>query len=280
MAGSNFSKKTKLYSANNFEDIDSISLGVHHFPPGTMEFHSNQLLEINKAIVAMQLEDNNVIALEELIDISKKYEPQQKIKTKIFETITEIGKIFIIALFVFILSRQLIQNYVVDGISMEPTLFGNDYLIVNRTNYRSLNVGWVPFVNRDRLEIRNALQVGDMIVFTYGNNNKRDLVKRIAAMPGQVVQIKEGVITVDDKPIQEFDINAPSLLMMPAFFIEKTIVPEGKIFVLGDNKYASNDSRYLGFIDMHKIIGKAQLIYWPQERWQTFDHKARIDLGK
>lgn len=277
----NFGTKKQLQSAHSIEGIDSSSLGVHHFPPGTIVFHPNEIQEIETEIIAMQtLQDNKVIVLEEFIQDSEKREPQQYLKSKVIETFQEIGKIFIIALFVFFLSRQIIQNYVVDGVSMEPTLFSNDYLIVNRINYRSLNTSWIPFINKERVEIRNALQVGDMIIFTQGTNRKRDLVKRIAAMPGQVVQIKDGFITVDGKTIQEYDTKAPTLLSLPSFFIEKTMVPEGKIFVLGDNKYASNDSRYLGFIDMHKIIGKAQLIYWPQERWQTFEHKARIDLGK
>tara|TARA_Y100001970_G_scaffold294173_1_gene447948 strand:+ start:5977 stop:6822 length:846 start_codon:yes stop_codon:yes gene_type:complete len=281
MTGNNFNNKIKLHSAHNVEGIDSSSLGVHNFPPGTVELHSNEISEIEEEIIAMQaLQDNKVIVIDELIDISDDSKPQQHTKTKLIEAFQEIGKIFIIALFVFFLSRQIIQNYVVEGVSMEPTLFSNDYLIVNRINYRSLNVKWVPFINRDRIEIRNALQVGDMIVFTQGKNRKRDLVKRIAAMPGQVVQMKDGFITVDGKTIQEYDTKAPTLLSLPSFFIEKTMVPEGKIFVLGDNKYASNDSRYLGFIDMHKIIGKAQLIYWPQDRWQSFEHQARIDLGK
>jgi signal peptidase I len=281
MAESNFNKKVKLNSAHNFEGIDSSSLGVHNFPPGTIVFHPNEIQEIETEMIAIQtLQDNKVIVLDEFIQDSEKREPQQYLKSKVIETFREISKIFIIALFVFFLSRQIIQNYVVDGVSMEPTLFSNDYLIVNRINYRSLNTSWIPFINKERVEIRNALQVGDMIVFTQGKNRKRDLVKRIAAMPGQVVQMKDGFITVDGKTIQEYDTKAPTLLSLPPFFIEKTMVPEGKIFVLGDNKYASNDSRYLGFIDMHKIIGKAQLIYWPQDRWQSFEHQARIDLGK
>ena len=281
MAENNFNKKTKLHSAHEFEGIDSYSLGVHQFPPGTLEVDSNDISKIEAEIIAIQkLQDGKIIATNELIDISEISKQQQYTKTKLTESFREIGRIFIIALFIFFLSRQIIQNYIVDGISMEPTLFTNDYLIVNRLNYRSLNVGWVPFINRDRIEIRNALEVGDMIVFTQGTIRKRDLVKRVAAMPGQVVQIKEGRITVDGKTIQEFDTKSPSVLMMPSFFIEKTMVPAGKIFVLGDNKYASNDSRYLGFIDMHRIIGKAQFIYWPRDRWQTFEHQARIDLGK
>ena len=50
--------------------------------------------------------------------------------------------------------------------------------------------------------------------------------------------------------------------------------------MLGDNKYASNDSRWLGLIDTHLISGKVQLIYWPRDRWQSFEHQGRIDLGK
>ena len=126
----NFGTKKQLQSAHSIEGIDSSSLGVHHFPPDTIVFHPNEIQEIETEIIAMQtLQDNKVIVLEEFIQDSEKREPQQYLKSKVIETFQEIGKIFIIALFVFFLSRQIIQNYVVDGVSMEPTLFSNDYLI-------------------------------------------------------------------------------------------------------------------------------------------------------
>ena len=97
-----FGTKKQLQSAHSIEGIDSSSLGVHHFPPGTIVFHPNEIQEIETEIIAMQtLQDNKVIVLEEFIQDSEKREPQQYLKSKVIETFQEIGKIFIIALLVF-----------------------------------------------------------------------------------------------------------------------------------------------------------------------------------
>lgn len=278
----NFNTKKQLQSGYSGDGIDSITLGVLRMPPKSIEFYPEEIIEIASEIFEAELYDaSNSIVFEEIVDIQKDRQPANFTKTSLFKNMKEVCRVFLYALIIFFVSRQIVQNYVVDGISMEPTIFNNDYLVVNRWDYRALNIGWMPFVDRKSLEIRNTLKVGDIVVFAQGREKfKRDLVKRIAGMPGQVVQIKNGLITIDDIPIQEFDTSQPSVRNMPVLFLEKTIIPEGKVFVLGDNKYASNDSRWLGLIDMHLISGKVQLIYWPKDRWQSFEHQGRIDLGK
>ena len=278
----NFNTKKQLQSGYSGDGIDSIALGVLNMPPKSIEFYPEEIIEIESDIIEAQLYNaSNPIILEEIIDIQKEYQSTNFTKTILFKNIKEVCRVLLYALIIFFVSRQIVQNYVVDGISMEPTIFNNDYLVVNRWDYRTLNIDWMPFVDRTSLEIRNTLKVGDIVVFSQGREKtQRDLVKRIAGMPGQIIQIKNGLITVDDIPIQEFDTNQPSVRNMPALFLEKTIIPEGKVFVLGDNKYASNDSRWLGLIDTHLISGKVQLIYWPRDRWQSFEHQGRIDLGK
>ncbi|MDG1990153.1 MAG: signal peptidase I [Dehalococcoidia bacterium] len=276
----NFHKQVVLPDERYTKNIDSKNLGLRHFPDSTLEVPDNSKYIYRKIMLNQKIADviyeYTLVSEAQPIALDAESSSLQNIQS----AIKEISKIFIIAFIVFIFSRQAFQNYVVSGISMEPTFYNNDYLIVNKLTYKSINTTWIPFLDRESLEIRNTLKIGDIIVFAQGGEYKRNLVKRIAAMPGQIVQMQDGIITVDGTPIQEFDAQAPSLLRMPKLYLEKIIVPEGKVFVLGDNKYASNDSRYLGFIEMHDIIGKTQLIYWPRDRINNLEHGIKYNLGK
>ena len=273
----NFHKQVILPDERYAKNIDSKNLGLRHFPDNASELVDNPKYIYKKIMLNQKLADviyeYTLASEEQPIALDVASNTLQNIQL----AIKEVSKIFIIALIVFIFSQQVFRNYVVKGISMEPTFYDNDFLIVNKLTYKSINTAWMPFLDRERLEIRNTLKIGDIIVFKQVN---RDLVKRIAAMPGQIIQINEGLVTVDGIPIQKFDINASNAIFLQSDFFEKTIVPEGKVFVLGDNKNFSNDSRFLGFIDMRNIIGKTQLIYWPRDRINNLEHGIKYNLGK
>jgi signal peptidase I len=273
----NFHKQVILPDERYTKNINSKNLGLHHFPDNTLELENNPKYIHKKNILNQKLADvmyEYALASEaQPIALDIESSNIQNIRL----AIKEVARIFLIAFIIFILSRQVFQNYVVSGISMEPTFYNNDFLIVNKLTYKSMNTAWIPFLDRESMEIRNALKIGDIIVFTQG---RRDLVKRIAAMPGQIIQINEGLVTVDGIPIQKFEVNKNTIIFLEPDFFEKTIVPEGKVFVLGDNKNFSNDSRFLGFIDMQNIVGKTQLIYWPRDRINNLEHGIKYNLGK
>ncbi|MGI6576286.1 MAG: signal peptidase I [bacterium] len=143
----------------------------------------------------------------------------------------------------FLIITFVVQSFVVDGASMEPTLYHGQRLLVNKFIYRFT----LP-------------QKGDVIVFHYPADPRTDFIKRIIASGGDTVEIKDGKVMVNGKALAE------------DYILESTYgqfgpieVPANKFFVLGDNRNNSKDSRYpdVGFLGRQDIVGKASFIYWP-----------------
>lgn len=137
----------------------------------------------------------------------------------------------------------------VDGFSMRPTLQDGEYILVNKLAYK--------FSEPKR---------GDIIVFVFPVNPEEDLIKRIIGIPGDTVTIQDGVLSVNGAVVDEPYINAP-----PAYN-GTWQVPEGNLFVLGDNRNDSRDSHQWGLLPMQNVIGRSVLIYWPPEEWQIIRH--------
>lgn len=146
----------------------------------------------------------------------------------------------------------------VDGFSMRPTLQDGEYILVNKLAYQ--------FSEPVR---------GDIVVFVFPINPEEDLIKRIIGIPGDTIMIQDGVLTVNGVVVEEPYINAP-----PAYN-GTWQVPEGELFVLGDNRNDSRDSHQWGLLPVGNVIGRAVLIYWPPEEWQVIDHldQAGIPSG-
>jgi len=111
-------------------------------------------------------------------------------------------------------------------------------------------------------------QRGDVVVFIYPQDTKKDFIKRIVALPGETVEIKNGIIYINDKPVSDEKLNNRYYYNRGDYgdIGKKIVVPEGHYFVLGDNSASSQDSRYWGFVPMDNLLGKAMLIYWPPNR--------------
>lgn len=137
----------------------------------------------------------------------------------------------------------------VDGFSMRPTLQDGEYILINKLAYK--------FSEPVR---------GDIVVFKFPVNPEEDLIKRIIGIPGDTVNIQDGVLNVNGVVVDEPYINAP-----PAYN-GTWQVPEGQLFVLGDNRNDSRDSHQWGLLPIENVIGRAVLIYWPPEEWQVIRH--------
>ncbi|MBM7586812.1 signal peptidase I [Bacillus pakistanensis] len=154
----------------------------------------------------------------------------------------------------------LFAPIVVDGLSMSPTLDNGDRMIVNKLNY---NVG-----NPDRF---------DIVVFHAPE--KKDYIKRVIGLPGDKIEYKDDTLYINGKPYKEpyLDKKKQKLtngkqLTEDFTLVEKTgkeTVPEGHLFVMGDNRQFSKDSRHIGTIPIEEVIGDTNLVYWPIEeiRW-------------
>jgi signal peptidase I len=172
------------------------------------------------------------------------------------------------SLFVAFILAMVIRTFVVQAFkiptgSMRPTLLEGDLILVNKFIYGAK----IPFTGL-RLPALSQPKRGDVIVFIYPEDRKKDFIKRLVGLPGETVEIKEGYIYINDKPLleplfnQRYYYNRGDLAREG----ERLVVPADSFFVLGDNSASSKDSRYWGFVHRQDILGKALLIYWPPQR--------------
>lgn len=188
------------------------------------------------------LDRQNVVAIEQA--------PRSSVRRNLLEVIETI----VLALVLFFAINYMSARIRVDGSSMEPNFHNGDYVIVNRLAYQL-----------------GDIQRGDVIVFPYPLNPEEDYIKRVIGLPGDRIRINQGVVYVNDQPIQEPYINEP-----PIRDLEETVVPEGSVYVLGDNRNASSDSRAWGPLQIEKIIGKAIFRYYPFDSIGVINHPVLL----
>lgn len=154
-----------------------------------------------------------------------------------------------LAAVLFFVLRFALQNTVVDGPSMEPNLTNQQWVLVNKLAYR--------FGEPAR---------GDVIVFDAPDGTSKEFIKRVIALPGEKVSIRDGVVKIDEAVLDE-----PWAPRLDASAFGPYVVPEGSVFVLGDNRAQSNDSRswaaLSSALDEDLIVGRAWLSVWPPSAW-------------
>lgn len=173
----------------------------------------------------------------------------EKLKREIKEWAESIIIAFILAM---IIRTFVVQAFKIPSGSMRPTFLEGDRILVSKFIYRF-----------------KEPQIGDIVVFRYPEDKKKDFVKRMIAKSEEVVEIKEGGIYINDKLVEE-----PSIIRGIYYYNrgdygeigQKIKVPPASYYVLGDNSSSSRDSRYWGFVPKKNLLGKAFLIYWPINR--------------
>lgn len=170
---------------------------------------------------------------------------------KFFLFVWEITKVVCISLAIILPVRYyLIQPFYVKGASMEPNFHDQEYLIVDEISYRV-----------------KAPERGQVIVFRYPRNPQEYFIKRIIALPGEEVQIKDGKVIIYNEENQNgLTLNEkylPADLLTEYDNTEKITVGANEYFVLGDNRSNSKDSRSFGPVDKSFVIGKILFRGWP-----------------
>ena len=159
-----------------------------------------------------------------------------------------------IALLVAILIRTfLLAHFVVEGSSMLSTLHNGDRVFVNKLSYR------LHDPNR-----------GDVIVLhEITGINERDLIKRVIALPGEEIEVVNCEVRIDGQLLREPYLD-PTVVTPGRCGSEvpPTLVPEDQVFVMGDNRPGSQDSRALGTFSFDDIVGRAFVVFWPRPDWQ------------
>ncbi len=181
-------------------------------------------------------------------------------KSAVREWIESLLWAFVLAMFI---RTFVVQAFKIPTGSMRMTLLEGDIILVNKFVYGAK----IPFTDVHLPKVRPP-ERGDVVVFIYPENPKKDFIKRLVGLPGDVVEIKNGTLYVNDKPLLDHQFAQRYYYNRGSFGEEgqKIIVPKDSYYMLGDNSASSQDSRYWGFVPAANILGKAMVIYWPLNR--------------
>lgn len=176
--------------------------------------------------------------------------PSKSLMVKTF--LMDVLETLVFSAALFLIINMISARIRIESISMQPTLYEGDFVIVNRLAYKLGEPGR-----------------GDIIVFRYPPDPEREpYIKRVIGLPGETVSIHDGRVFVNDVLIRESYIKAsPS-------YMGEWLVPEGELFVLGDNRNYSSDSHSWGMVPLGNVIGKAEVVYAPVSHWQLL--KPRV----
>lgn len=181
--------------------------------------------------------------------------------------IREIIETALLALLVFLAVRASLQNYLVEGYSMFPTLDNGQHILVDKVSYAEVNMDrltdFIPFVDAEAGDVRQVFggpERGDIIVFHTSGGTGNDLIKRVIGLPGEQVEIVNGAVFINGQRLVEPYITEAWSDTRPLI-----VIPERHYYVLGDNRNSSQDSRSgrIGLVPRDRIVGKGLLRYWP-----------------
>jgi signal peptidase I len=202
----------------------------------------------------------------------KKDEPQKTPaasksgKGKLRENIEALVIAVILALFI---RAFVVQAFKIPSGSMQNTLLIGDYILVNKFIYGVK----IPFTKITVIPVKNPKR-GDIVVFKYPKDPSKDFIKRVVAVGGDTIMIRDKRVYINDELQKEdFAVHTDNRIL-PSSGVYGTTrdnlaplkVPEGKLFVMGDNRDESNDSRFWQFADVSAVKGKAFIIYWSWNR--------------
>lgn len=185
---------------------------------------------------------------------------QQKKKSVVREYAEAIGIALLLALFI---RTFVVQAFKIPSGSMIPTLLIGDHILVNKFTYGIKN----PFTGEDWLEMGDP-QRHDIVVFKFPQNPSQDFIKRVVGVGGDRIEIIDKRVYVNGGLfIEPHAVNdKPETLPSARDNFGPVTVPPHSLFVMGDNRDNSHDSRFWGFVDLKAIKGKAFLLYWSWDR--------------
>ncbi len=185
---------------------------------------------------------------------------ERKKKSVVREYLEAIIIAVLLALFI---RSFIVQAFKIPSGSMLPTLKVGDYLLVNRFIYGIKN----PFTDETLIPLSRP-ERGDVVVFRYPKDPSIDYIKRVIGVPGDIIIMKDKQLFINGERVTDSHawISDPDTVLPAAESVRDNfgpiIVPKGHIFVMGDNRDNSYDSRFWGFVDEKKILGQAFILYW------------------
>jgi signal peptidase I len=198
---------------------------------------------------------------------------RNKTMSKSKSKIKEYSEAIIIAILIALFIRTfVIQAFKIPSGSMKPTLQIGDHILVNKFIYGIK----IPYLRKTIIPIIEPKR-GDIVVFIYPLDRTKDFIKRVVGIGGDVIEIKNKKIFLNGSPYNDTHGVYTDKLVLPLSIQPRdnfgpVKVPEGSIFVMGDNRDQSYDSRFWGFVKLRDVMGKAFIIYWS---WNGNDNNVR-----
>ncbi len=199
-------------------------------------------------------------------------------KDKFLSTLKEYAQAIVIALILALFIRTfVVQAFKIPSGSMIKTLLIGDHILVNKFIYGVKNpftrVTWIPI---------NSPKRGDVVVFIFPMDRSKDFIKRVIGLPGDEIKIVNkkvyvnGKLFVEPPGVQHTDPNILPASVSPRDNFGPIKVPPDKIFVMGDNRDQSFDSRFWGYVPLKDVKGKAFIIYWSWDSERFAPRLGRI----
>jgi signal peptidase I len=200
---------------------------------------------------------------------------RKKKKSGLRENIEAILVAIVLALFI---RTFVIQAFKIPSGSMKETLKIGDHILVNKFIYGVK----IPFLQTTIIPITNPKR-GDIVVFKFPEDPSKDFIKRVIGVGGDVIEVRDKKVYVNSKLLNhDFGIHTDSYIfpasVQPRDNFGPVVVPPHSLFVMGDNRDQSYDSRFWGFVDLKAVLGKALIIYWSWDkdnfgvRWNRIGH--------
>jgi len=183
----------------------------------------------------------------------------------------ELLQTIVLTLAIFLGVRSVVQNFRVEGASMEPTLQTGQYLLISKASYFHVEGSpldkLLPTNRQGSTEyLFGGPQRGDIVVFRAPTQPDKDFIKRVIGLPGDTILVKNGTVYVNGEALDEPYIHFPATYTYP-FDGQPRQVPDGNYFVLGDNRPNSSDSHLGWWVPVDNLVGRAWVSYWPPTDW-------------
>lgn len=198
--------------------------------------------------------------------MKKNTSPESGVRTK-KNVFREYGEAILIAFILALFIRTfVVQAFKIPSGSMKPTLLVGDHILVNKFLYGVK----IPFTDITLVPVKKPKR-GDIVVFKFPEDPKKDFIKRVIAVSGDTVQIRNKEVYINDKPIDDpygihIDPHTIPGKLRPRDNLDPVSVPPDSLFVMGDNRDHSYDSRFWGFVKLSSVKGKAFIIYWSWDK--------------
>lgn len=191
------------------------------------------------------------------------------LRSRLRENVEAILIAIVIALFI---RTFVVQAFKIPSGSMKPTLQIGDHILVNKFSYGIK----IPYIGKVIFPVGDP-QHGDIVVFKFPVDPRKDFIKRVIGAGGDVVEIQDKTVYVNGKPLNHdvgvyTDPRTIAGSLKPRDNFGPITVPKGALFVMGDNRDESFDSRFWGFVPVRDVSGKAFIIYWS---WDSDEFKVR-----